>query len=115
MVDRHLLIALYVMVPPVLVSALEPFANVTSDRPGVIQGTLISRADGSAVPNAEVIALSEHTFTTHTDASGMFSFVNLPLGAYEVTVIPEWHEWWFGTCTLTRASLTVGGAALSSA
>ena len=52
----------------------------------------ITDASGSAIPNAKVIALDEQTSLTRTtmsNESGVYSFVNLPIGTYTLTYTAE--------------------------
>src|ERR1700730_619879 len=75
---------------------------------GAINGTVVDPS-GAVVAGALVKAINNGTGVTLTTAStsgGQFSFQDLPLGSYKVTVSSSG----FGTVTTDNVSVTAGGA-----
>ncbi len=87
-----------------LVLALSSLSSAQTFR-GAINGT-VTDAQGAAIPGAQVTATSVQTGLTRqvqTDDSGNYSVTELPLGAYNVSIIKQG----FRTSTLTNVLVTV--------
>jgi hypothetical protein len=91
------------------VLGLPAYAQLTS---GDLVGTVVD-SSGAAVPNATVDAVAAATgvkSTTTTGANGQYRFSNLPIGAYNVTVIASG----FTPTTLRNVAIELNRAATAN-